>query len=759
MIIRHSRILSNLFYLIVGVHVLVTCSMVPTQAPDTRVSSLQNQRAANAGLAVLALEDVDTLIKLDNDWLAQQFAAVLKAQSALGGIYSFDKIKITFTNQYIILRTIIDIKDEKGNTITAALSGDIILNYSGNGLEWRPRFNKLQISSKNFAFADSRYTEPDAELTRTTLQNLNADLAQAVLENNSNTIPLNPVPLGTVQVGASLPGFAESSAEATQSLKGVFMIAGSAVLIDSSVTSIALDLAFIPDLSTCPADVTVSRAEFVRDIASREPVDIAGDINNAADVGYFYSEIAGAKRPLTIMHYWFADGLPMVVEELEVGPSERWRTWSSKGGTNSNAAQWEVLVVEKESGCILASKSIHTLESDTPVTSVSQDQARQTFIELQDAFSSRTFGFSIIDGKPDIALIEVRRPFLRDVLQASLSDLSIDAEFDGSGLPVLPFSAQIQPFDAENIICEHRACSPTPVCKTSLTHCKRIRDTRDCSSCQFRNPLNNRCVSEAVDPLCEAARNRQNARYDKERIICISRAESAKRECDRLNAQVFSSCQIEAGFEESTCESVKSGLKAIERGTPLAHVNAETQSTGELSVNFSNFIIKGDLADLMLDLSLQSRLQLDGELSFKPANKTLPLARCISAWSGPFSIRFAGAPLISSMLSELETGPGMLTAHWSGFGITIEAQTSPLESIFVGNPQLLANCNIGLTVSEVEQAIAGGDAAFFSGQTDLIIQARPTNIHLAPATIQLGNKVYSADANLTAQHLKYDIRE
>ncbi|MDX2416538.1 MAG: DUF2914 domain-containing protein [Xanthomonadales bacterium] len=759
MIIRHSRILANLFYLIVGLHVLVTCTMVPTQAPDSRVSSLQNQRAANAGLAMLALENVDTLIKLDNDWLARQFTAVLKARSALDGIYSFDKTEIVFTNQYISLKTIVDIKDKNGNTITAALSGDIILNYSGNGLEWRPRFNQLQISSTNFTFDDSSYIEPDAELTRTTLQKLNADLAQAVLENSSNTIPLNPVPLGKVQVGASLPGFAESSAEATQSLRGVFMIAGSAVMIDSSVTSIALDLAFIPDLSTCPADVTVSRAEFAKTIESREPVDIAGDINNAEDVGYFYSVIAGAKRPLTIIHYWFADGLPMVVEELEVGPSERWRTWSSKGGTNSDASQWEVLVVEKESGCILASKSIHTLESETPVTRVSHDQARQTFTELQGAFSSRTSGFSIINDKPGIALIEVRRPFLRDVLQASLSDLSIDAEFAGSGLGVSPFSAQIQPFDTESIMCEHRPCSPTPVCKTSLTHCKRIRDSRDCSSCQFRNPLNNRCVSEAVDPLCEAARNRQNARYEKERIICISRAENAKRECDRLNAQMFSSCQIEAGFEESTCDSVKSGLKAIKRGTPLAHVQAQTQSSGELSVNFSNFIIRGDLADLMLDMSLQSELQLDGELNFKPTNKTLPLAKCIAAWSGPFSIRFAGEPVISRMLSELEPGPSMLTSHWSGFGITIEAQPSPLESIFVGNPQLLANCNIGLTVSEVEQAIAGNDAAFFSGQTDLIIQAIPTRIHLAPATIQLGNKVYSADANLTAQHLNYNIRE
>lgn len=757
--IRHSRTLVTIFFLIVGLHILVNCSLVSTQAPVTRVASLQNQRAANAGLAVLALENIDALIRLDNDWLAQQFAAVLKAESALGGIYSFDKIKTEFNNQYISLSTIVDIKDKKGNTITASLSGDIILNYSGNGLEWRPRFDQLQISSKKFTFSDSSYEQADAELTRTTLQNLNAGFAQAVWNNNSNAIPLDPVPLGTVTVGASLPGFAESGVETTQSLRGVFMIAGSAVLIDASVTSIALDLAFIPDLSTCPADVTVSRTAFARTIESREPVDIAGDINNAADVGYFYSVIAGAKRPLTIIHYWFADGLPMVVEELEVGPSERWRTWSSKGATNNDASQWEVLVVEKESGCILASKSIHTVESDTPVTMVNRDQARQTFRELQDAFSSRASSFSIINDKPGIALIEVRRPFLRDVLQASLADLSIDAEFAGSDLPALSVSAQIEPFETKNIFCDRPDCSPTPVCKTSVAHCKRLRDTRDCSSCNFRNPLNNRCVSEAVDPLCEAARNRQNAKYDKERIICIARAENAKRECDRLNKQVFSSCQIEAGLEESACESVKSSLEAIGQDTPLAHVTAQAQSTGELNFNFSNFGFKGDLANLMLDLSLQPGLQMQGELGFKPANKTLPLANCIAAWSGPFSIRFAGGPVIHKMQGEIEQGPGMLTTHWSGFGVTIEARPSPLESIFVGNPQLLANCNIGLTVGEVEQAVAGSDAAFFSGQTSLIIQAIPTKIRLAPATIQLGSKVYSADANLTAQHLRYDIRE
>jgi len=539
----------------------------------------------------------------------------------------------------------------------------------------------------------------------------------------------------------------------------VFIIAGSAVLIDSTATSIALDMAFIPDLSTCPADVTVSRAEFVRDIESREPVGIAKDISSKADVRYFYSEIAGAKRPLTIIHYWFANGLPLTVKELDVGPSERWRTWSTKGDVNSDASQWEVLVVEKESGCILASKSIRTLETESLLSSLNETGTRQTFREFKDQFNNRTVGFSIILEEPGIALIEVSRSFLGDVLQASLEDLSIDAEFDESALSVMPFSAQLQAFDTEDITCDAHDCPPAPICKTSLTQCKRLRDTRDCSSCQFRNPLNNRCVSEAIDPLCEAARNRQNAKYERERRACMSLAESSKQECDRLNAQAFRSCQIESGFEDSTCESVKTSLEERNQDTPLALVNTQTNFNGKLSANFSNFLIEGDLARLTLDINLQSRLELDGKLEFKPTGITQALGNCIAAWSVPFKSRTTSTPSINRLLGNIEQGPGMLTTHFSGFGIAFEIQPSPLESVFVDNPQLLANCNIGLTVNNVEQAITGDDAAFFSGQVGLILQPLPTKMRLAPATIELGSMIYSAEAELTAEYLRFDIRE
>lgn len=735
------------------------CSMVQTEEPPTELASLQNQHAVNALFALSDMEHIDTLIRLDNHWLENRFETVLRDQAATVETYRFRKIDLSFNNQIIRLESLVDIKDEDGKEVTANLTGTIHLHFRGNGLEWRPRFGELRITSRDFVFAGDTYTEATPDLTGRLLQGLNTDIARAVIEGNANTIPVNPVPMGEIQAGATLPEWTGAVATSTQSLRGVFMVAGSSILIDSPVTSIALDLSFIPDLSTCPADVTASRAEFTRDVRSREPVGIARSIRGPNDARYFYSEIAGAKRPLNIIHYWFADGLPQAVAELPVGPSERWRTWSSNSAPDLDVSQWEVLVVEKESGCILASKSIRKLESDTLVTRVNGTMARQSFDEFKSAFNRRTGDFSIAAEKPGIALIEVRRPFLLHVLQSSLADLNLEAGFDSDSLSQLQFSAELLAFDSEDIICEHRDCVRAPLCKINLAQCKRLRDTRDCSSCQFRNPLNNRCVSEAVDPLCEASRNRQNARYEAERKTCIAHAENEKRECDLLNIQTYESCLIESGFNESACESVKDGLKALKRDQALATIQARAQTDGSLRAHFSNFLIEGDLERLKFDMSLHSNLQLAGDLSFKPIRDSLPLASCIAGWEAPFRSRFTSTPQISNLLSDLLPTPDMLTAHWSGFGVTIDTQPSPLESVFVENPQLLASCKIGLTVTKVEKAISGEDAAFFRGLTELVIQALPTKIHLAPATIEFGNNVYSADANLTAQQLRYDIRE
>ncbi len=752
--------LAAFVYLAITAQFMVGCGLLQQNTePLSERASLQSQRTESAALALQELDELDALIKLDNKWLANEFSTRLKKQAISSRYFNFRKLKLNFGGQLISLQATVAINDQQGNAISASVAGDIMLVYSANRLEWLPAFTQLQISTKDFKFEDGNYTEAVPELTQYVLHKLNTDVAEILIESGNNSIPLNPVPLGEIQVGATLPGFSELPARHTQALRGIFMVVGNAILIEETATSIALDVAFIPGLSTCPADITVSRALFTSDVESREPVDIATDINNGTDVRYFYTEISGADKPFTIIHFWFADGLPLAVEELAVGSSKRWRTWSSSGTTSNDAKRWEVLVVEKETGCILHSQSIQTPEPETTITPAEQEQARQAFTGFQEIFNHRASEFSIQEDELKIALIGVRRPFLLEVLQASLADLSLDTKFDGSALSELQYSARLQPFETGDIACEQRSCPTPATCKANLSQCKRFRDTRDCSSCLFRNPLNNRCVKEAVDPICEASRSRQNARYDTDRAACISNAEAAKQECDQLNDQALRSCQIEIGFEDSVCESNKSSMKSLSQGSPLAHVSAHTRAKGKLSANFSNFRIEGDLSGLKLDMFLESDLQLDGDLNFSPGNIARPLANCIVAWTTPFKNRFVNTPAVNNMLSNFEQRHSTLVANWSGFGLTIDTKPSPLESAFVGNPQLLANCRIGLTVKKVEQALTGDDAEFFRGHMQLEIQPLPTKIHLAPATIELGGNIYSGDAELSSSYLRYDIGE
>jgi len=747
------------FCLAIVMFAMAACSVLQPAGTITDKASMENQRAASAEVALSQLQEIDTLIKLDNDWIAEQIKAEFVSQATASDKYSFRKLKLNFGRQLIELTATVEISDQQDNLIIASVAGEILLDFTSSQLEWLPRITRFQITSKDFSFENGSYAEPIPELTQSSLAGFNSALIDAMVQLGNNSMPINAVPLGEVQVGASLPGFASRPARHTQALRGIFMVTGSSILIDSSITAIALDLSFIPDLSTCPADVTVTRAAFSSGIESREPVGIVNYMSEADDIRYFYSEIEGARHPLTIIHYWFADGKPMAVKELAVGESERWRTWSSRGAVQAASSRLEVLVVEKESGCILYSRTIRSQLPEGTVTRVDQAQAKRTFAALSDEFKTRTSSFSIVEEEPEIALIEVRRSFLSDVIQAAMTDLSIDAEFDTSSIAALQFSSRLRPFNLEDVTCEQRSCAEAQVCNANLVQCKRLRDSRNCSSCLFRNPLNNRCVSEATDPICEAARTRQNVKYDVSRRACIANVEATKLECDQLNAQIARSCQIEAGFEGSVCESIKSSVESLNGESPLALVSAETRSIGTLSANFSNFRIDGNLEGLKLDMTLKSQLELNGDLHFSPASIARPLADCITAWSGPFRGRFIATPQVNSLLTTFQANSSALTATWSGFGITVDTTPSPLQSVFVGNPQLLANCRIGLTVQQVEQAFVDEDADFFHGQIKLDIQPLPTKIHLAPATIQFGKQIYSAKANLTSSFLRFDIKE
>ncbi len=163
---RYHRTLANIFFLSVALQLMVACSGLQPGEPDTKTAPLQFQRATVALSALQEMEDIDTLIRLDNHWLGKRFEHVIEARIASGETFSLRNIRTIFLNQIIVIEALIDINDEDGNTISAGLWGDVLLLYRDTGLEWRPRFNELRISSTDFIFAGNNYPAPDPDLTR-----------------------------------------------------------------------------------------------------------------------------------------------------------------------------------------------------------------------------------------------------------------------------------------------------------------------------------------------------------------------------------------------------------------------------------------------------------------------------------------------------------------------------------------------------------------------------------------------------------------
>ena len=227
--------------------------------------------------------------------------------------------------------------------------------------------------------------------------------------------------------------------------------------------------------------------------------------------------------------------------------------------------------------------------------------------------------------------------------------------------------------------------------------------------------------------------------------------------CEQLSAQALRSCEIESGFEQSACEAVKSGIAALHKGAPMATSEAQAVVEGWLSAVFSNISIDGDFNRLKMDMALNSNMKLEGKLEFNPGSLSQALANCVTAWSAPFTSRAITSSAVTSMLTTLSEADNAFTANWSGYILPLEIIPSPLESVFVDNPNLLAGCSIGLTVNDVERVFTGDDADFFTGRLELEILPQPAVISLSPATVQYGEREFQGNAVISSTYLRYDI--
>jgi hypothetical protein len=704
------------------------------------------------------LDATDVLLRFDNKVLAAEMEGRLQQQSSANTELAFQDFQVSFKQQFIQLTTRLSFADDQGQVQEATAKGEIQLQASAEGLSWFLNVDQVQVLSSEIDFADNSNVDPAPDLGHQLLLQINDALKNDSPSGQFHHIAFQAVPLADIEVGTRLLSFDGASSIRSTPVRGMFFVTGSAILIDPVNTSILLDMNFKPNLATCPADVSVSRSMFATEINAREPVRALNSLDKQDDLKFYFSEIAGASRPMTVIHYWFADGQPVAVAELPVGPSDKWRTWSSKGNSDIAATHWRVLVVEKESGCIMHSQTIRT-DSPLELTNTTETDTRITdYIGYRDAFNLRAADFAAATAQPDTMSTSVRRQFLNGVIQAGIKDLQIETPFDQTDQPSRNYRAGLLPFDVQDISCQEQNCAEPIACSANIAHCARKRDVRECNSCLFHNPLNNRCISTEKDPICTAAKNRQNALYESDWEVCLANAELGRQDCQQLGRQITQSCEIENQLAKSACESSKTEILSIDNGTMLATITADSQINGQLSAVFSNFVISENFDQLQQNITLKTRLQIQGELKFETASTQWPLGSCIDNWQGPFSSRIISSIPLNSMLTSLNDIDNSFRAEWSGIVLPLKMNASPLESVFVSSPRLLATCNIGLTVQKVEQAVLGTDAGFFTGGLKLMIQPTPTRILLRPATMQLAGTSYTGIAVSQAGFVSYTLQ-
>ncbi|NND44614.1 MAG: DUF2914 domain-containing protein [Xanthomonadales bacterium] len=733
------------------------CTMVQRLLPVSESPAEEGQRAALALADLEELREVDALIRLDNDLLLAQIESALDAQAAQSPAFAFKRLRARAARQLIRLDATLVMPGAE-ETIEAELQGDVLLSVSGGYLVWLPRFNSIELANapvEDASGPDATAQAPDASGL---LERVNKEIADAVIVLGKNTVRIDAMPLGALEVGAELLDLQGVSARGQHPLGGVFTVAGSVIKIEPSVTSIALDLEFIPNISTCPADVFVSRSTFASEIRNREPIGITRILDDSDSERHFFTEISGATRSTAVVHYWFADGVPVWLEELPVEPSYRWRTWSSKRIEPDVARNWEVVVVEKQTGCILHSQAIrvdHVVSPDGEVATPNPG-AYDTF---SIAFDERMAGFGIRDEKPEIALIQVRRAFLNQALHTSVKDIQVVVNFDADALPTQRMAGTLEAFDTNGIVCEERSCSASRSCPGDFAQCIRDRDARDCTRCLFRNPLNNRCVTEGVDPICEAAKTSQNAKFDAAYDACLEQAAAEKTACERLLAQELQSCELEAASEQTACEAGKAAVERLAGASAIADVDLKLHAGGGLSAIFSDFQVEGDLERLRMNLVLSGALDLEGSIRFAPYSSLGPLGACINAWQKSFTGRVVLPYEAHTMIAPIALSSPELRSSWSGYAVPASINPPPLEAMFVENPSLLADCHIGLTVDRVAREISGPASAYLQGQYRLEVQPAATRIRLGEASVSFGDRTLTADPVLSGSHLTYRVEE
>ncbi|MDX1379667.1 MAG: DUF2914 domain-containing protein [Xanthomonadales bacterium] len=644
------------------------------------------------------LDTVDVHVEVDNAWLGERVRAGLERAPATG-------VEITGSDVRFrdgVGRVSASFVDRRQPDQALRLDGRLEFGFEGRAITWHVRFERADESGVDSDWLDA----------------FNDALHAALEDGELNRVPVMPSPLAEVAASARLLTPIEIDGSARQSMDGVYVLAGLATHVGSDATRFAAQLAFVPRLAGCAPAVTLTRGTFTRRIEEREPVEPVRLPRSTADLQHFYTEIAGAREPLTVVHWWFADGQPVAVEELPVEPSARWRTWSSNTVDDPGARNWSVLVFEQGTGCLLTSVAARldhaSRPGDTDPGSVLAD------------FERATGGLPLAGSGPVRAT--VAPGFLRRAVGQALRDVHLELAFEVGEVPTRHYEGHLSAFDAHRVRCGTAQCEAQGQCVADLGQCVRQRDTRDCGTCLFRNPLNNRCVNEGEDPVCVAARENRNERFDRERDACLAEQEAARLDCEQRQRQELESCRIEAAAERNACEAARDFLAGYDRREPFAGVSSAIDTGGQLRLVFSEMAMRDDSTQLEARLALRADLALEGTVRFEPEAELGPLQQCISNWNTGFSSRAVTPRRSHRLVVPLAADGTGWVSEWPGFIANGRIEPAPLDAAFAGQPGLLPGCHIQLTAREVARAVSGDVAELFEGELEFRVQPGPVRI-------------------------------
>lgn len=677
---------------------LTACQGLFPERPTTSALEADPLGVARTAQDLAQLRTVDLHAEVDGTTLVSQVQAALSRAAATG--VDLTEPRVTLTDGAV--RVTAEVADPRAGSRQARLEGRLEFGFQDHALTWHVRFDRAAVGTVRREWLDA----------------FNDALHAALDDGGVNRIPLIPSPLARLSARARMDQPLALTTQGQAPLDGIYVLAGLAWLVDGERLRFALDLAFVPSIADCAPSVNLSRNVFAQAIEAREPVQPARLPRQPEDVRHFFTEIGGARAPLTVVHWWFADGQPVAVEELPVEPSARWRTWSSNTVDDPEPRNWNVLVFEKDSGCLLTIAGAR-LDADPDLDDVDPRQVLAAFDRATDALQPSGAG-------PVRAAMSAS--FVREVLSQALRDAQLDLSFDPASAPARQLSGHLAPLDASRVDCGTAQCESSQQCVAELGQCVRQRDNRDCGTCLFRNPLNNRCVNEGEDPVCVASRQTRNARFEREREACIAEQEAARMSCEQRQRREMESCHIEAAAERNACEAAREFLAGYDRRQPFAALTGVANASGRLELVFSEMSLREGGERIEARLALRADLDLDGRLGFEPEGDLGPLQSCISGWQGTFSSR-AVTPRRSHRLVVPLAADGLgYVSEWPGFVANGRVNPSPLESALASDPEMLSDCRIKLTAREVARAVAGDSVSLFDGEMEFRVQPGPLRI-------------------------------